>query len=211
MSKSMGIAERREREFRQREQSILQAALGLVGSTPWAEITIDRIAEQAEIGKGTVYKHFRSKEEILAKLRVGCSLELLEKLKQVDPALGPIPRLKESIKIHLRTIYEDSRQFSLWQQCTGIDPQSLSPELAAEFVGSEEAIYGHFSGLLEEGRRLGLVSGEQPDLQIFAGHAAMVGSLILLQIPRNKSLPLEEVLEYLADFITRRLEPGPPP
>lgn len=31
----------------------------------WQTVTIEQIAERAEIGKGTIYKHFKTKDEIL--------------------------------------------------------------------------------------------------------------------------------------------------
>ena len=63
----MGISERREREFQRREGEILDAALELFSADDWQSVTIDQIARRAEIGKGTVYLHFASKDEIYAR------------------------------------------------------------------------------------------------------------------------------------------------
>ena len=51
----MGIQERKERVFKGREKEILQAALRLFDGDDWQLVTIERIAQEAEIGKGTVF------------------------------------------------------------------------------------------------------------------------------------------------------------
>ena len=50
--------------FQQRERSILDAALHLFHQQPWDRLTIAEVATHARIGKGTVYKHFPSKEDL---------------------------------------------------------------------------------------------------------------------------------------------------
>ena len=60
----MGIQERKEREKEARREEILAAAetvffeKGLTGST------VDDIAAEAELSKGTIYLYFRSKEDL---------------------------------------------------------------------------------------------------------------------------------------------------
>ena len=50
----MGVAERKERDFRRREEDILAAALRLFDRDNWQDVTIEQIAQEAEIGKGTL-------------------------------------------------------------------------------------------------------------------------------------------------------------
>lgn len=101
----MGIAERKKRDFEHREQVILGAALGLFDSDNWLSVTVDQIADAAEIGKGTIYKHFSSKEDIYARLTLDFYYGLLEELEKLDidrpsiPVLGDI--FKTSLKFHL--------------------------------------------------------------------------------------------------------------
>ena len=58
----MSIHDRKAREFQRREEDILKAALALSNRDDWQAVTIEQIAQKAEIGKGTVYKHFPSKD-----------------------------------------------------------------------------------------------------------------------------------------------------
>ncbi|HEX4938200.1 MAG TPA: TetR/AcrR family transcriptional regulator [Candidatus Kapabacteria bacterium] len=64
----MNTLTRRQREFLQREQLFLDAARQILRSDGVAAFTIDRIASNTEYAKGTVYKHFTCKEDILCAL-----------------------------------------------------------------------------------------------------------------------------------------------
>lgn len=60
----MGIAERKEREKEQRRNLILDAAERVFFSRGMEFSTMDEVAEEAELSKGTLYLYFRSKEDI---------------------------------------------------------------------------------------------------------------------------------------------------
>ena len=56
--------ERKEKEKEQRRNTIIDAAQALFFDKPYDEITIEAIAERAQLAKGTVYLYFKSKEEV---------------------------------------------------------------------------------------------------------------------------------------------------
>ena len=75
----MGIAERREREKERRRNEIIDAAEKVFFAKGLANATMDDVAEEAELSKGTLYLYFKNKEELyLAINRRG--LEILEKM-----------------------------------------------------------------------------------------------------------------------------------
>ena len=65
---TMEKARLRVQQFRQREQSILDAALELLLEQGEDKVTVELIAATVDIGKGTIYKHFTSKSEIYIRL-----------------------------------------------------------------------------------------------------------------------------------------------
>src|ERR1043165_5128642 len=95
----MGIRDRKAREFQRREDDILRAALALSNRDDWQAVTIDQIAQKAEIGKGTVYKHFTSKDDIYARLAVNFHRLVLQRLRAIDPALAALEKLREIVKV----------------------------------------------------------------------------------------------------------------
>lgn len=60
----MGISERKEREKQRRREEILDAAEKVFFSKGIDNSTMDDVAEQAELSKGTLYLYFKSKEDI---------------------------------------------------------------------------------------------------------------------------------------------------
>lgn len=59
---------RKQRELREREDKILSVAREQLCRAGYLGLNMDRIADQIEYSKGTVYQHFRNKEEILLAL-----------------------------------------------------------------------------------------------------------------------------------------------
>jgi len=64
----VGVAERRVREREARAEAILKAALKVFTHRGIKDATMDEIAQEAELGKGTIYYYFSSKEAILEEL-----------------------------------------------------------------------------------------------------------------------------------------------
>lgn len=60
----MGISERKEREREQRRSDIIDAAERIIFSKHLDSSTMDEIAEEAELSKGTLYLYFRNKTEL---------------------------------------------------------------------------------------------------------------------------------------------------
>jgi len=75
---------RKLREFERREEDIFDAALTLFSHPNWESVTIEQIAKLAEVGKGTVYKHISSKDELLFKLTIQFYRGLLQRFQLED-------------------------------------------------------------------------------------------------------------------------------
>lgn len=66
----MGIAERKEREKLQRKTTIIEAAEKVFFAKGFDNTTMDDIAEEAELSKGTLYLYFNSKEELYKEMAI---------------------------------------------------------------------------------------------------------------------------------------------
>jgi AcrR family transcriptional regulator len=60
----MGITERREREKEQRKNDIIDAAERVFFKKGQENATMDDVAEEAELSKGTLYLYFKNKEDL---------------------------------------------------------------------------------------------------------------------------------------------------
>ena len=77
---------RKVREFRRREQEILDTALQLFLDQGEDSVTVEMIADAVGIGKGTIYKHFKSKAEIYLRLMLDYERDLNALLLSEDVA-----------------------------------------------------------------------------------------------------------------------------
>ena len=66
----MAVLTRKQREIRQREGELLDVARRMLAERGYLGLKMDRIAEQMEYSKGTMYQHFSCKEEVLIALAI---------------------------------------------------------------------------------------------------------------------------------------------
>ncbi|MBI2788374.1 MAG: TetR/AcrR family transcriptional regulator [Elusimicrobia bacterium] len=201
----MTILERKEREFKRREEDILAAALSLFTRDDWQAVTIDQIAAKAEIGKGTIYKHFASKDEIYARLVTEFFGDMLEKMKAVD-ATGPVLEVLAAVM----RIFWDSFQGRpdyrrLESYCRREDfRHQVGDKMGAELDALDERFMSVLDPLVRRGLADGTLEPRPVEAIHFALHAAMIG---LLEVSGNqcaaKGLPPEEAFRIVRDFTLR--------
>lgn len=64
----LGLQERRVKEKDNRKKLILKSARALFFKKGFNNVTVDEIAKASELGKGSIYLYFKSKEEIYAQI-----------------------------------------------------------------------------------------------------------------------------------------------
>lgn len=64
----MGLEERRKRERENHKNAIIKAARKLFFQNGFKTVTVESIAKKAELSKGAIYLHYKSKEEIYAQI-----------------------------------------------------------------------------------------------------------------------------------------------
>jgi len=112
----MGIAERRKREQERKRHEILIAAKKLFCSRGYGHSKISDIAKEAEISPGSIYLHFKSKEELFIALTSRLFHYLKMRLTYVDESkkLLPIEKRLEAVCDALTNTYEhDPRMMTL--------------------------------------------------------------------------------------------------
>lgn len=110
----MGLKERRERERDERKRQILDAARSLLFSEGLQATSINKIAKRAELGVGTIYFYFASKEEIFAALQEE-GIELLHNKikKRLERVKHPQDRLKTIGRVYFDFSRENKDYFDI--------------------------------------------------------------------------------------------------
>lgn len=79
----------RQQQFKNREEIILAVAEQLLLESGEGDITLDSLAEQLDLAKGTLYKHFTSKDELFLRIIIRHEQQLLQLSEVGDcPAAG---------------------------------------------------------------------------------------------------------------------------
>jgi AcrR family transcriptional regulator len=205
--RSMGIPERKEREFQRREQEILNAALALFKRDDWQAVTIEEIAQAAEIGKGTIYKHFPGKEDIYGRLALDFNRRLLTRLRGIDSALPVLERLRAIIREFWQFHLQSQDYHRLVQYCEREDfRRNLSEETRREIQELDQEFNVLISALVVEGTDQGLFPRNKSMTHLlFGAQAALFGAIRMVWGGCMATGDPEEYLVEITDFIVAGL------
>lgn len=84
-----GSLTRRERNRLRNRREILDAARELVAGKGVDGVTIEDIARATDFAVGSIYRHFRSKEELLELMLCDLAMPFLDEVEQLAVAPGP--------------------------------------------------------------------------------------------------------------------------
>jgi AcrR family transcriptional regulator len=160
----MGITERKEREKQQRKEKIILAAERVFFSRGFEKSTMDEIAEQAELSKGTLYLYFKSKEDLHLSVA-------LKSIAMLNSAMDKIRLLKENALEKLvrmgRACIDFSREhpdrMNSIMQLEGFNLQGISYSIheLREMIYGESPV-GLVLEIVEQGVREKLIRNDIP-------------------------------------------------
>jgi len=123
--------DRREQERVRRKQDVLQAARALLAQDGFGRATVAAVAQRAEMGKGTIYLYFESKEAILAELVLEAPRELSSRLQATGEGQSVLHlerRLRAMTEAYLTFAHQAPDYFRLISAFNhGGYPRGISP------------------------------------------------------------------------------------
>ncbi|MDO4251311.1 MAG: TetR/AcrR family transcriptional regulator [Moraxella sp.] len=114
---------RHRQSFYHREQHILDAAEQILLDSGVAEVVLDDLAQSLGIAKGTLYKHFKSKDELYLRLLIRYERQLLAINSINDSAMASLARLM------LQALLEPQRAMTFF---------ALEERLSTQAVGMKQ-------------------------------------------------------------------------
>lgn len=124
--------------------SIYEAAVSVLTEFGVERTTMDRVAAAAEIGKGSLYKYFQSKEELLQFVYEKTVLPILESTAEIVTADLPAPKkLERYLRVLLECSTKDVRVFSLLLRNDAVEilVRSSARSARAEAISQLAAIF----------------------------------------------------------------------
>jgi AcrR family transcriptional regulator len=110
----VGLLERRGKEKDNRKKNILKSARSLFFKKGFTKVTVDEIAKASELGKGSIYLYFNSKEEIYAQILLNDIDNFNEKVDVLlEQKCSAAEMLKEFSHIYIDYFLNDSELFRI--------------------------------------------------------------------------------------------------
>lgn len=167
----MGSKERKEREFEQRQERILEAAEKLFFRKGVNGVRLEDIAEAIEFSKGIIYLHFKSKEELFAHLLLRKATRLHEMLREAvshdEPMRAGIDRCLETTV----DFYLQNQEYYTLLFHVDVHAPNLSAELSRDILAMKRNCLTVFTEVLQRGKHQGAlpdnVAPEQLALVLF--------------------------------------------
>jgi AcrR family transcriptional regulator len=204
---------RTTRRHAQSFESLVQAGLAVIGQRGLYETTVEHITEAADVGKGTFYAHFDSKEDLVFHLvRHGVDELIAASVAQRRADKTPAGRLATLILGQLQALGRRRDLVILLHQVRGL---LIRQPAARQSLRQEYRRYVRF--LMEECRRvLGTPNLSHADARTLACAIAgfVVGSLsfeMLVRGNRGSVLALTRPVTAFADGVVARYVPSRSP
>ncbi len=101
----------KDQAFKLRENAILDATTSILGSKGYDLMTMDDVANAVGISKPSLYKHFKSKEDLVGEALIRLIDGAVDFLAQLDGQLKPIEKLTDLLEWALRVRLEGGMPF----------------------------------------------------------------------------------------------------
>jgi len=178
----MAIADRKRREFERREEDILTAAFELFTEKGLEAVTIEMIADAAEIGKGTIYKHFNSKHEIFASIAIRRGNEMLKIIQRgIDGSAPVMDQIRSLIRITWDKFIEDPKEYYIHKKCENmLAEDNLGLEVFKKLQKVREQNVSLATVLLQKAIDEGLIIDEPVEYIFLIGYGLILGTIELL-------------------------------
>ncbi len=185
---------------------ILDAADRLIIRHGYRRMTVEDLAREAGIGKGTVYLSFESKESVALACIDRMVERLLERLRAIASATDqPAGRVRAMLITRVLHRFDYAQPHS-----TSIDEllATLRPRLLERRAGYFRAEAGVIAGVIAEARRAGLMNAEDPHETayslVIATNALLPYSLGVHELGQRAEI--ERRAGSIADLLLRGLE-----
>ena len=207
----MGIAERKAREKEELRAKILEAARKMFVKEGFENTSVRKIAKSIEYSAGTIYLHFKSKDEIFFVLHEEAFDLLAERIVPKMAIEHPIERLQAFGREYVNFALEFPEYYDLMfiqqgpmkviDEMHGVDEGASTQEWAA-VMKSFGCLYETVKEAIEKGH----INNPNVDLVTFSIWSSMHGMTSLCLCQRMKMFPAMKPEDMIFDSMNLMLE-----
>jgi AcrR family transcriptional regulator len=196
----------RQIRYEEKKEAIIKSAAKAFGRKDFQAATIEEIAKEIKMTKGSLYYYFSTKEELLYQAHLLSLNKVISNIEKINDTVDP-PELKmeKAIKQHLEVFAKDFEGAFLLQQ-----EYNLPEPYRKEIISLRDNYQRNFISIIEEGVKKKVF--EVKDIKIAA--FCMLGAInwFLRWYSSEGRLSAEEIAREFTDFffkglLTRNKEP----
>lgn len=165
---------RKEREYQQRREEILEAAEKVFAHNGFHNSTVAQIAKAAEFAIGTLYQFFNNKEELYYTMMIEKFDLLYTTLKQgLEPQKSCTEKLSSLVDLVLSFIERNADFFKIFTWELNVLQPAMEDRLKDELLKKHFSYIALISGVVKQGMKEGVI--QQGNIQDFS--SALVGMM----------------------------------
>jgi AcrR family transcriptional regulator len=192
---------------KEKKDQILEAVIQQFAKKGFSRTTINDIALEAGIGKGTVYEYFSNKEEIVQEA-FRYFMRLMEPdfeaiLISTHPAKEKMQQVIEGLSHYIETDYNDATElmFDFWSEC--IKNKKSKGILFAEMVKFYQVYREIFADIIIEGMGDGSFRKDINPRSTAAVIVGMLDGLLIQWILEHEILDFPELLRTITNTLLK--------
>ena len=198
-----------EAHFAARKEQILKAAFECLARNGYSRLTVRDIAAEAGLSVGTLYLHFKNKQEILR--------ALTEQGRELDEAMleeipvdgGPLDALAAIFAFLIERL-DDPESAAALRVDVELWAEGIHHDAVKEvFRDSQDYWLGRFSGLVDEAQEAGDLPAHLDPAGLAQLLIAMLAGLELMKVMQPR-VPMASLVEPFQGLLKAHLHPDPP-
>jgi AcrR family transcriptional regulator len=190
----------KERQRRQREVEIIAEAGQMIRQHGLGALNMDSLAEVVGVSKPTLYQHFKSKEELIARI-------LLDGIKELEQYLlsttqnPPMERLTNTLRMLLEKRYGNHGL------ATGVSSELVFMTLHSheDVVAAKKRVRALVDGVVEEGKASGDIDSSIPTALV----SCTIFTLMRLPAAAEMEDDIDTVINHVVYIFTRSVQHHP--
>jgi TetR/AcrR family fatty acid metabolism transcriptional regulator len=192
---------------RYRTEAIIAATRKAV-SAHGPEFTLDQVAGEAGVAKGTLYLYFKNKDELVFRVLKDGIAHLLERTREaMEGGLPLAERLRRMVRVQFEFVHENRSIFLYYRAQMGGSEHAAQKDFHCRM--QEE--YDQFIELMITHFKQAMAAGEIRTLEprklarVFAG---TVDSVLVDHILEGREVPVEEEVDFVLDVVLHGIGKG---
>ncbi len=189
----------------QRQTEILDAANRVFSKYGFAKTTIDQVAVEAGLGKGTIYQYFKSKKELFLSVgRNGMDKLKDTMIEEIEKEEDPVDRIEKAIRTYLLFFQKNTDLANIFMY----EQSEFKKEIQKKYF---ENYYGHVNRMQEtfkEAMKLTLIKDMDVDNSIVVLISMLNGLVYMWQVEGMKYSLESKIPTVLEIFLTGILRNG---